>query len=217
MKITTIVLAEDHAVVRQALKVLLETDPEFEIVGETSDGLETVSLVEKLRPDVLLLDLIMPSLNGLEVTRQICQRAPEVRVVVLSMHADEEYVLEALGNGAMGYVLKDSGASELIDAIKSVMKGQRYLSPQLNERAIQYYAQSAESAPVRPYDKLTNREREVLQLSAEGHSIPEIGRRLSISARTAETHRANVMRKLGMHTQGELIRFALRRGLLSTE
>lgn len=203
--------------VRQALKVLLESDPEFEIVGETDDGLETVSLVDKLRPDVLLLDLIMPGLNGLEVARQVSQRSPEVRIVVLSMHADEEYVLEALGNGAMGYVLKDSSASELVDAIKSVVKGQRYLSSRLNERAIEYYAQSAGSVPLRPYDRLTNREREVLQLSAEGQSIPEIGRKLSISARTAETHRANVMRKLGMHTQAELIRFALRRGLLPTE
>lgn len=217
MKIISIVLAEDHAVVRQALKVLLEGDPTFEIVGEAADGLETVAMVDELRPDVLLLDLIMPGLNGLEVARQVTQRSPEVRIVVLSMHSDEEYVLEALGHGVMGYILKDSGASELVDAIKCVMEGQRYLSARLNERAIEHYTQSARSVPLRPYDRLTNREREVLQLSAEGESIPEIGRRLSISARTAETHRANVMRKLGMHTQAELIRFALRRGLLSLE
>jgi len=205
---------EDHTIVRQALKVLLESDPAFEIVGEAVDGLETMILVEKLLPDVLLVDLMMPGLNGLEVTRQVSQRFPEVRILALSMHADEEYVLEALKNGAASYVLKESSASEQVEALKSVTNGQRYLSPRLNERAIEYYAQSASSIPSRPYDRLTNREREVLQLSAEGLNIPEIGRKLSISARTAETHRANVMRKLGMHTQAELIRFALRRGLL---
>jgi len=140
-------LAEDHTIVRQALKVLLESDPAFEIVGEAVDGLETMILVEKLLPDVLLVDLMMPGLNGLEVTRQVSQRFPEVRILVLSMHADEEYVLEALKNGAASYVLKESSASELVEALKSVTNRQRYLSPRLNERAIEYYAQSAESIP----------------------------------------------------------------------
>ena len=129
MKIISIVLAEDHAVVRQALKVLLEGDPTFEIVGEAADGLETVAMVDELRPDVLLLDLIMPGLNGLEVARQVTQRSPEVRIVVLSMHSDEEYVLEALGHGVMGYILKDSGASELVDAIKCVRRASAISAP----------------------------------------------------------------------------------------
>ena len=145
------------------------------------------------------------------------ERFPETRVLVLSMHADEEYVQEALGNGAAGYVLKDSSATELVHALKQVASGKRYLSSILAERAIEFYIQSNGNKPPDPYGRLTNREREVLHLLAEGHSHPEIGRRLNISPRTAETHRTNLMRKLSLRTQTDLVRFAIRRGLLPME
>ena len=202
---------------RQAFRVLLDADPEIEIVGEAIDGLESVALVEQLRPEVLLVDLMMPGLSGLEVTRQVSQRFPETRVLVLSMHSDEEYVREALGNGAAGYVLKNSSASELVQGVKQVAIGKRYLCSKLAERAIDFYVQSSEDKPQEPYDRLSTREREVLHLLAEAYNQPSIGRRLSISPRTVETHRINLMRKLGLRTQTDLVRFAIRRGLLPLE
>jgi two-component system, NarL family, response regulator NreC len=210
----TIAVADDHPLVRQGLRAVLEAEPDFQLVGEAGDGLEATQLVERLRPDALVIDLMMPGLNGLEVTRQVRQRSPETRVVVLSMHADEGYVLEALRNGAVGYVLKDSSATELVQALRDVFAGQRYLSRQLSERAIEAYIQRAESTAPDSYHSLTTREREVLQLAAEGCSSAEIAARLSISPRTAETHRSNLMRKLGLHTQTDLIRYALRRGII---
>ncbi len=214
---TSIVLADDHHVVRQGLRALLEAEPDFRLIGEAGDGLETAQLVERLEPDVLIIDLMMPSLNGLEVTRQVSQRSPRTRIVILSMHANEAYVLEALRNGAAGYVLKDSSAADLVQAVREVMSGRRYLSPPLSERAIEAYLHKAQAAELDPYETLTTREREVLHLAAEGHSNAEIATRLSISPRTAETHRANMMRKLDLHTQTDLIRYALRRGILPIE
>ena len=214
---TTIVLVDDHPVVRRGLRVLLEAEPEFRILGEAGEGLEAVQLVERLKPDVLVLDLMIPGLNGLEVTRQVSQRSPRTRVVILSMHANEAYVLEALRNGATGYVLKDAGADEVVKAIREVAAGRRYLSPPLSERAIETYVQKANTAPLDLYDTLTTREREVLHLAAEGHSSPEIADRLSISPRTVETHRGNLMRKLNLRTQTDLVRYALRRGILPME
>jgi two-component system response regulator NreC len=214
---TTIVLADDHRIVRQGLRALLKAEPDFHLVGETGDGLEAVQLVEQLRPDVLVLDLMMPSLNGLEVTRQVSERSPHTRVVILSMHADEAYVLEALRNGAAGYVLKDASVSGLVRAVREVDAGRRYLSPPLSEHAIEAYVKKAKDAPIDRYDTLTTREREILQLVAEGHTNAEIADRLSISVRTAETHRANMMGKLDLHSQTDLIRYALRRGIIPME
>ena len=214
---TTIVLADDHQVVRQGLQALLNAEPGYTIVGEAADGLKAVDLVERLAPDVLIVDLMMPGLNGLEVTRQVSQRAVRMRVVILSMHANEAYVLEALRNGAAAYVLKDSSAAELVHAVQEVTAGRRYLSPPLSERAIEAYLHKAADAAEDPFEALTSREREVLQLAAEGCSNTEIGERLSISPRTAETHRANLLRKLGLHTQTDLIRYALRRGIIPME
>jgi DNA-binding NarL/FixJ family response regulator len=214
---TRIVLADDHPVVRHGVRSLLQSDPDFVVVGEAADGLETVQLVEKLQPEVLVVDLMIPNLNGLEVTRQVKQRVPQTRVVVLSMHANEPYVLEALKNGAVGYVLKDTSGTELVQAIKHVLGGQRYLSPPLSERAVEAYLQRSQETSFDPYEQLTEREREVLHLAAEGLSNPEIAARLSISPRTVETHRANLMRKLGLKTQTDLIRYALRRGILPME
>jgi len=214
---TTIALADDHQVVRNGLRVLLEAEPDFSVVGEAGDGLEAVRLVERLQPDALVLDLMMPGLNGLEVARQVSQRSPQTRVVILSMYDNEAYVLEALRAGAAAYVPKESTSAELVRAIREAVAGRRYLSPPLSERAIEIYIQRAESAALDPYETLTAREREVLHLVAEGHTNAEIAARLFVSPRTVETHRANLMRKLGLHTQTDLIRYALRRGILPME
>jgi DNA-binding NarL/FixJ family response regulator len=218
MNKTRIVLADDHQVVREGFRALLQAQPDFEIVAETGDGLEAVRLVEKQNPHILVVDLMMPGLNGLEVARQVTQRSPRTRIVVLSMHANEAYVLEALKNGACAYVLKDASAAELVRAVREALAGRRYLSPPLSEPAIDSYIQRARtSASLDLYDTLTNREREVLQLAAEGHTNAEIATRLFISPRTVETHRANVMHKLGLRSQTELVRYALGRGILSLE
>ena len=217
MSQTTIVLADDHHIVRQGLRTLLEAEPEYAVVGEVADGLKVADLVEQLRPDVLVLDLMMPGLNGLEITRQVAQRSPKTRIVILSMHADEAYVLEALRHGATGYVLKDASTADVVQAVREVAAGRHYLSRPLSERAIEAYAQKAQAATLDLYDTLTTREREILQLAAESHSSTEIAARLGISPRTAETHRANLMRKLGLQSQTDLIRYAIRRGILSLE
>lgn len=217
MSQTSIVLADDHHIVRQGLRTLLEAEREFTVVGETADGLKVADLVEQLRPDVLILDLMMPGLNGLEIARQVSQRTPKTRIIILSMHANEAYVLEALRNGAAGYVLKDANPADMVQAVREVTAGRHYLSRPLSERAIQTYAQKAEAAPLDLYETLTTREREVMQLAAESYSSTEIAARLGISPRTAETHRANLMRKLGLQNQTDLIRYAIRRGLLSVD
>ena len=214
MAMTTIVLADDHPIVRQGLRALLETEPDFRVVGEAGDGLEATRLVERLQPNMLVLDLMLPGLSGLEVTRLVRQHSPQTHVVILSMHADESYVLEALKNGAIGYVLKDSSAADLVHAVREGAAGRRYLSPPLSERAIERYIQKGEAATQDIYETLTTREREVLHLAAEGHTIAAIAARLFISPRTVETHHANLMRKLGLRTQTDLIRYALRRGIL---
>jgi len=217
MSRTTIVLADDHPVVRQGLRVLLEAEPDFAIVGEVADGLEVAPLVERLKPNVLVLDLMLPGLNGLEVTRQVHQRTPQTRVIILSMYGNEAYVLEALRNGAAGYVLKAASGAELVRGVREVIAGRRYLSPPLSDSAVEAYVERAKTAPLDAYETLTTREREVLHLAAEGRSNTEVAARLGISARTAETHRANLMRKLGLHSQTELVRYALRRGILPPE
>lgn len=214
MKRTTIVLADDHRIVRQGLRALLAGEADFEVVGEADDGREALELVKRLNPDVLVLDLMMPGLNGLEVARQLPRQSPGVRVVVLSMYDDEGFVLEALANGVSGYVLKDSNSSDLVHAVREVAAGRRYLSPPLSDRAIEAYQQRAKVGTMDKHETLTTREREVLQLSAEGHTNSEIAARLGISTRTAETHRSRVMHKLGLHTQSELIRYAIRRGII---
>ena len=217
MSRTTIMLADDHPVVRQGLRALLEAEQDFTIVGEAADGLEVAGLVERLRPNVLVLDLMLPGLGGIEVTRQICHRFPQTRVVILSMYANEAYVLEALRNGAAGYVIKEASAAQLVQAVREVSAGRRYLSPPLSENAIQAYLQKAQATPLDLYETLTSREREVLHLAATGNSNIETADRLGISSRTAETHRANLMRKLGLHSQTELIRYAIRRGIIPSE
>ena len=211
---TTIILADDHPIVRRGLRSVLEAEKDFSLIGEAGDGIDAVRLVENLTPNILITDMMMPGLTGLEVIRQVRHRVPNVKIIILSMHAAESYVLEALRNGANGYVLKDSAADELVHAIREVLAGRRYLSSQLSERAIETYIQKSESSITDSYDSLTNREREVLKLAAEGCTNNEIAERLFISPRTAETHRANLMKKLGLSNHTELIRYAIRRGLL---
>jgi DNA-binding NarL/FixJ family response regulator len=213
----SIFLADDHQVVRQGLRSLLEAQPNFTVLGEADDGLDAITQVEKLQPNILLLDLMLPGLNGLEVARQCQQRVPKTRVIILSMHSDESYVLQALRNGAAGYVLKQSSAATVIQAVNEVHQGRRFLSPSLSDRAVEAYMQKVEPTTFDLYDTLTAREREVLQLAAEGYSNAEIAERLFISCRTVETHRANMMRKLDLRSQTDLIRYALRKGILPLE
>ena len=212
---TTIVLAEDHHIVRHGLKAVLAAERDFKLVGETADGLETVRQVERHLPNVLVLDLTLPRLHGLEVARQVRTAAPQTRVLVLSMHANEAYVLEALRNDAAGYLLKDDSGTDLVRAVREVAAGRRFLSAPLSELAIQAYIQrKSQDTAQDMYEALTDREREVLQLASEGSSYAEIAEKLFISPRTAETHRTNLMRKLNLKTQTDLVRFAIRRGIL---
>jgi DNA-binding NarL/FixJ family response regulator len=193
----------------------LEAEDDFSVIGESADGLEVTALVDRLRPDILLLDLMMPGISGLEVTWQVRQSVPETNVIILSMHANEAYVIAALKNGADGYVLKDSSAQDLLQAVRNVSQGRRYLSPPLSQLSLENYMEKARSTPVDVHDLLTAREREVLNLAAASHTSVAIGTILSISPRTAEAHRSNLMRKLGLRSQGELIRYALQRGIIS--
>ncbi|HLH26801.1 MAG TPA: response regulator transcription factor [Chloroflexota bacterium] len=212
----TVVLADDHPIVRQGVRSLLEGEDGCQVVGEATDGLTALDLIVRLRPDVVILDVQLPDLNGLEVARRAQEHAPHCRIIMLSMFADEAYVLEALRYGAVGYVLKASATSDVVAAIHTVMAGRRYLSAPLTERAIDAYAERAHAAarPLDRYELLSSREREVLQLAAQGLSNAEIGDRLVISPRTAETHRANLLRKLGLRTQTDLVRYAVGRGLI---
>src|SRR4051812_19538251 len=192
----TVMLADDHQVVIEGLKAVLAAEPDLKVIGEVNDGLSVLPLVEKLRPEVLVLDLMMPGLNGLEVTRQLHQKRSQTRIIVLSMHANEAYVLEALRNGASAYVLKQAHGRVLIEAIREVLAGRRYLSPPLSEEQLTRFQEKMSGAQLDPYETLSGREREVLQLAAEGLTNAEIGKRLDIGKRTVETHRANLIRKL---------------------
>ena len=211
---TRILIVDDERWFTNLLKYSLESEGYYDVRQE-NDALQAVDVARDYGPDVLILDLMMPGLNGLEVARQMPRQSPSVRVVVLSMHDDEGFVLEALANGVSGYVLKDSNSSDLVHAVREVAAGRRYLSPPLSDRAIEAYQQRAKVGTMDKHETLTTREREVLQLSAEGHTNSEIAARLGISTRTAETHRSRLMHKLSLHTQSDLIRYAIRRGIIT--
>ncbi|TDJ18591.1 MAG: response regulator transcription factor [Gammaproteobacteria bacterium] len=211
-----IVLADDHHIVRQGLRRLLEMEQDLTVVAEAGNGIDAVHIVEELQPDILIVDMEMPGLHGLVVTQLVRQRVPKTQVVVLSMHADEGYVLEALRHGALGYVLKDADAGDLLAAIHHAVLGRRYLSEPLSERAIDAYTRSTQASTTDIHDTLTMREQEVMQLTAEGLTAAEVGERLSISPRTVEKHRANLMRKLGLSNQASLIRYVMERTQLLT-
>jgi two-component system, NarL family, response regulator NreC len=210
-KRTTILLVDDHAVVRQGFRMILSAESDFEVVGEAANGREAVGLAESLRPDVVLMDVSMPELNGIEATRRIVTDAPRTRVLALSMHRDTVYVREILRAGASGYLLKEAGDHDLLTAIRAVAQGQGYLSPAVSDAVLSDYRKHVTD----PIDLLTSREREVLQLIAEGKTNKEIATALDLSTYTVESHRGRIMEKLNLHSAGELVRFAFRNGLIN--
>lgn len=210
----TVLIADDHGLVRAGVAALLAGEPDLQIVGEATNGLDALRLAERLHPNVLLLGLMLPSLNGMEVLRQLPARAPGVRVVVLSAYDDPAHISEAIRNGALGYVCKDSSLHVIVQAVREAAAGRRFFAPPLLERSLASYEAEAGDAAPDPYETLTTREREVLHLTAEGRTSAEIGRALFISRRTVEGHRASLKRKLGLATQKDIIRYALRRGIL---
>ncbi len=216
---TRVLLADDHAMVRQGLRALLERERDLLIVGDAADGREAVRLAALLRPDVVVMDISMPRLNGIEATRRIRAESPATRVVALTMHTGEEYVYELLKAGASGYVLKDSPVSEVLAAIRVVRQGGSFLNATISEQVVNRYlgrSGSKESA-ARPPDLLTPREREVLQLIAEGNTNRLIAKQLGLSSKTVEAHRTRVMAKLRVHNAAGLTRYAIRRGLIEVE
>lgn len=209
-----VLLAEDHALVRAGFRALLTGLADVEVVGEAVNGRQAVELTAERRPDVVLMDIAMSELNGLEATERIVQAWPEVRVVILSMHANEEYVLQALRAGARGYLLKDAGISELELAVRAAAAGETYLSPPISKQVIAGYIRRAGGPEAGADSQLTPRQREVLRLLAEGCTVKEIGRRLGISEKTVETHRAQLMARLNIFDLPGLVRYALRTGLV---
>jgi DNA-binding NarL/FixJ family response regulator len=212
----TIVLADDHQLVRGGVRSLLESLPGATIVGETGDGREALELIEKHRPDVILLDITMPGLSGLEVAARVAAISPRTKVVILTMHAGETYVAQALRAGIAGYLLKDSAIAELEVALEAVSRGETYLSPAVTSRVVTSFL-SGQGPPAGPLEGLTARQREVLQLIAEGRSTKEIAVQLGVSIKTIETHRTQIMERLDIHDIAGLVRFAIRAGLVSPE
>ena len=209
-----IVIAEDHTILRQGLRALLSSNPVFEVVGEAEDGRAAVRSVETLSPDLLLMDLSMPRMTGMEAITEIKKRSPATKIVVLTIHKDEEYILSALKAGADGYVLKDAGQDELRTAVKNVLAGKRYLSPDISEKVIGGYLEGKRALKATPWDTLTQREREVLKLIAEGYTNKKVAEYLFISLKTVEKHRSNLMRKLDLHNTAALTAFAMEKGII---
>ena len=211
-----ILLADDHAVMRTGLRLVLERQPDFDVVAEASDGREAVGLAQQHHPEVVVMDVTMPNLNGIEAARQICTALPQTGIVMLSMHSDEAYVLRALKAGARGYLLKESAESDLIAAIRAVKAGKAFFSPAVSRMLVEDYVRQLQDREIEDsYELLTTREREILQLIAEGRSNKEIANILNLSLYTIETHRGNLMEKLNLHTVPELILYAVRKGVIS--
>lgn len=210
MKRIRILLADDHAVVRQGFKMILGAQPDMEIVGEAGNGREATELAEELKPDLVVMDVAMPELNGIEATRRLAASLPHTRVIALSMHKDSVYVREILRAGARGYLLKDSPAGDLVAAVRAVASGQSYLSPAVSNAVLDDYRRHVTN----PIDLLTTREREVLQMIAEGKTNKEIATVLNLSVYTVDAHRGRIMEKLNLHSINELVRFAVRNGLI---
>ena len=205
-----ILLADDHAVVRKGFRMILAAQPDMEIVGEAGNGKECVTMAEQLSPDMVVMDVAMPELNGIEATRRLAASSPHIRVLALSMHKDSVYVREILRAGARGYLLKDSSDTELLAAVRAVARGEGYLHPAVSEAVLVDYRRHVTD----PLDLLSSREREVLQLIAEGKTNKEIATLLNLSVYTVDAHRGRIMEKLNLHSTGELVRFAVRKGLI---
>jgi DNA-binding NarL/FixJ family response regulator len=215
---TRILIVDDHGIMRQGLKLLLERQPGMVVVGETSDGRSAVTLAADLRPDVVLMDISMPGLNGIDATRQIRQSVPAAKVIALTAHCDRSAVREILKAGAAGYVVKDSVFDEVEDALRSVMAGRVYLSPRIAGSVVEnFVADQGSDGAAGVFARLSAREREVLQLMAEGKATKEVARALNVSVKTAETHRRAIMQKLDLYSVAELTKYAIREGLTSVE
>ncbi len=214
MSAVRVLLADDHTLVRAGLRKLLESLPDFVVVGEAGDGLQLLALAEQLQPQLVLMDIAMPSLNGIEATARLLKAQPDIRVLILSMHQNEEYVRQALRHGAVAYLLKDSATMELELALAAVLRGETYLSPAVSKGVVHDYVQRLRGED-QPGELLSPRQREVLQLIAEGHSTKEIARRLGLSTKTVETHRSQLMKQLNIHEVTGLVRHAMRIGLVS--
>ena len=213
-----IFLADDHTIVRQGLAKLIEAEPNFKVIGEAQNGRQAVSQVERLNPDIVIMDIAMPLLNGIEATRQIKKLCPQTKVIILSMHSHDRYISELISIGASGYLLKDSTGAEIIKAISAAMKGDVYLSPSISRRVVEdYLTLKKTSSREDLYTKLSNREREVFQMIAEGHSTKEISDILCVSPSTVKTHRANIMEKLQIDNISQLIQFAIRLGIVDVQ
>jgi DNA-binding NarL/FixJ family response regulator len=211
-----IVIAEDHTILREGLRMLLRTNPEFEVVGEAEDGLEAVRCTETMKPDLVLMDLSMPRMNGMGAIQEIKKKCPDTKILVLTVHKTEEYILATLKAGADGYVLKDATHSELMLAMDCVFSGRCYLSPGISEKVIEGYLEGRRSVKtVSSWDSLTQREREILKMIAEGYKNKDIADYLCISAKTVEKHRANLMKKLDLHSASSLTAFAMEKGLIA--
>ena len=213
-----VLLAEDHAIVREGLCSLLGATPGIQVIGEAEDGRQAIAMTEKLHPDVLVTDITMPGLNGLEATRRIKAGLPEVQVVVLSMHTVDEYIFQVLAAGASGYVLKQAATTELVSAIRTVHEGGVYLSPSVSKRVLDEFVRGRKTEQTEDsYDRLTGREREVLQLVAEGNTSRGIADMLCVSVKTVETHRANLAEKLGIRGTAGLTQYAIRKGVIKVD
>jgi len=219
LKKIRLLLADDHTIVREGLRSLIDSAEDMEVVGEVGDGRAALKKVEEIELDIVLMDIRMPGLNGIEATRQIKKHFPDVKVLILSMHPDDEYVLEALRAGASGYILKQAAHEELFTAIRAAYRNDVFLSPSVSKKVVETYIQSNKSVIMESsvLDKLTQREREVLQLIAEGKSSKEISSLLFISPNTVETHKAHLKEKLGLRKTADLIRYAYRKGIAGPE
>ncbi len=216
MKKVRILLADDHTVMRAGLRALLERQPNLEVVGEAGDGRQSVELASSHVPDVVVMDIAMPNLNGVEATRRMVSKQPTISVVILSMYSDESYVMRALEAGARAYLLKDSAVTDLIRAIEAVSQGKSFFSPKISRILAEEYVRALKQKGVADsYELLTPREREILQLLAEGKTNKEVATSLNISVYTAETHRGNILQKLNLHSTAELVLYAVRKGIIS--
>ena len=212
---TKVLIADDHAIVREGVRMILAKEPDIEVVGEAEDGQQALDLVEQLGPNVVIMDLSMPGMGGIEATKKVKEQHPSVSVLALTMHEDESYVFQLLRAGASGYVLKRAAAQDLVQAVRAAAKGEAFLYPSVARKVVEDYLKRVEAGEERErYDGLTEREREILTLIAQGLGNQQIAEKLYITIKTVQTHRAHVLEKLGLHDRTQLVRYAIRKGLI---